>query len=227
MSRKTLLFVTVLGLVGIMLPVQADDVRVRDLPIPDGATDVSTMKRRGDVRFQVTTDFKTTGNFYAAKLAEQKWTKSGKDNLQRNFWVQKFAKDKLSLEVRVDSRDGGSEVRLTPKGLMWEEDDQPTPKDLPLPKEGTEVKYDDFFESIEFKSPSNVKEMAEFLTKELGEKKWTKDVTEFDLETFVRMKFTQGKSSLTIDIRGEDSGSEVAIRTKGMQWDGMKGEIER
>lgn len=227
MPRKTLIFVTVLGLIGIMAPAQADDMRVRDLPIPDGATDVSYMKRRGDIRFQVSSDFKTAGNFYAKKLAEQKWAKSGKDNLQRNFWVQKFAKDKLSLEVRVDSRDGGSEVRLTPKGLLWDEDDQPTPKDLPLPKDAQEIKYDDFFESIEFKSPSNVKAIAEFLTKELGEKKWTKDATEFDLATFVRMKFTQGKSSLAIDIRGEDSGSEVAIRTKGMQWDGMKAEIER
>ena len=110
---------------------------------------------------------------------------------------------------------------------MWEEDDQPTPKDLPLPKDATEIEYDDFFESIEFKSPSNVKAVAEFLTKELGERKWTKDATEFDLATFVRMKFTQGKSSLEIDIRAEDTGSEVAIRTKGMQWDGMKAEIER
>lgn len=227
MSRKTLLFVTVLALTGITTPARADDMRVRDIPLPDGATDVSYMKRRGDIRFQVSSDFKTAGNFYAKKLAEQKWTKSGKDNLQRNFWVQTFAKDKLSLEVRVDSRGGGSEVRLTPKGLMWDEDDQPTPKDLPLPKDATEIKYDDFFESIEFKSPSKVKAIAESLTKELGEKKWTKDATEFDLANFVRMKFTQGKSSLSIDIRGGDSGSEVAIKTKGMQWDGMKAEIER
>ena len=135
MSRTAVLFVAVLGLIGIMMPAQADDMRVRDIPIPDGATDISYMKRRGDVRFQVPSDFKTAGNFYAKKLAEEKWTKSGRDNLQRNFWVQQFAKDKLSLEVRVDSRGEGSEVRLTPKGLMWDEDDQPTPKDLPLPKD--------------------------------------------------------------------------------------------
>jgi hypothetical protein len=103
MSRKTTLFVTVLGLFGIMLPVRADQMRVREIPIPEGATDVSFMKRRGDIRFQVPSDFKIVGSFYAKKLAEQKWLKSGKDNLQRNFWVQGFAKDKISLEVRVDS----------------------------------------------------------------------------------------------------------------------------
>ena len=73
-------------------------------------------------------------DFYAKKLAERQWTKAAKDNLQRNFWVQTFSKGEISLEVRVDGRGEGSEVRLTPKGMMWEEDDQPTPKDLPLPE---------------------------------------------------------------------------------------------
>lgn len=227
MSRTTLHLVTAVVLIGIAMPALAVEMRVRDLPVPEGATDVSYMKRRGDVRFQVPLDFKTAGNFYAKKLIEQKWAKSGKDNLQSNFWVQKFSKDKVSLEVRVDSRGDGSEVRLTPKGLMWEEDDQPTPKDLPLPKDATELEYDDFFESIKLKCPSNLKETTEFLTKELSERKWTKEAMEVDVATFVRMKFTQGKSSLTIDIRGEDTGSEVAIRTKGMQWDGMKQEIAK
>ena len=227
MVRNALLFVVVWGLFGSMLPARADDLRVKDIPIPEGATDVSVMKRRGDIRFQVKSDFKTAGDFYAKKLVEQKWAKSGKDNLQRNFWVQTFAKDKVSLEVRVDSRGTGSEVRLTPKGLMWEEDDQPTPKDLPLPKDATEIEYDDFFESIEFKTAADVKATAEFLTKELGDKKWTKGATEFDLTTFVRTKVTQGKSSLAIDIRSEDTGSEVAIKSKGMQWDGMKAELAR
>ncbi|MBM3204130.1 hypothetical protein FJZ55_09540, partial [Candidatus Woesearchaeota archaeon] len=227
MSRKTCSLVAALGLIGFAILAHAEEMRVRDIPIPDEATDVSTMKRRGDIRFRVKSDFKTAGNFYTKKLTEQKWTKSKKDNLQRNFWVQKFEKDRLSLEVRVDSRDGGSEVRLTPQGLMWEEDDQPTPKDLPLPKDATEIEYDDFFESIEFKSPTGVKLLAESLTKELDERKWIKKETEYDLENFVRMKFSQGKSTLSIDIRNEDSGSEVAIRTKGMQWDGMKAEIKR
>jgi hypothetical protein len=111
--------------------------------------------------------------------------------------------------------------------MMWEEDDQPTPKDLPLPAEATEVEYDDFFGSIEFKSPSNVKTVAEFLSRELEKRKWTKAATEYDLATFVRMTFTQDKSSLEIDVRADDTGSEVAIRTKGMQWDGMKAEIAR
>ena len=227
MFKRIHLHAAVFVLIGMSSWAIGDESRVKDLPIPEGATDISRMKRRGDVRFMVNSDFKTTGNFYAKQLADRHWTKSGKDNLQRNFWVQKFSKDKMSLEVRVDSREGGSEVRLTPKGLMWEEDDQPSPKDLSLPKDATDVEYDDFFESIKFKSPSNVKAVADFLTEELAARKWTKEATELDLATFVRLKFTQGKSSLEVDIRAEDIGSEVAIRTKGMQWDGMKAEIAR
>lgn len=217
----------VLVLVGISSGTNGDEMRVKDLPVPEGASDVSFMKRRGDVRFTMNSDFKSAGNYYAKKLAELKWSKSGRDNLQRNFWVQKFAKDKMSLEVRVDSRGKGSEVRLTPQGLMWEEDDQPRPKDLPLPKDAADIEYDGFFESIKMTSPSNVKALAETLSKELTERKWTKTATEFNLDTFVRMKFTQDKSTLDIDIRSEDNGSEVSIRTKGMQWDEMKAEIER
>ncbi len=208
--------------IGISTQVLADELRVKDLPIPEEATEITYLKRRGDVRFQMASDFKTVGSFYLKKLTESKWTKSGRDNLQRNFQVQTFTKGNVSLEVRVDSRGTGSEVRLTPKGMMWEEDDQPTPKDLPLPADATELEYDDFFESIEFKCASDVKTVVEFLSQELEQREWTKAATEFDLATFVRMKFTKQKSTLDIDVRAEDSGCEVAIRTKGMQWDGMK-----
>lgn len=74
-------------LVGMASWASGEELRVKDLPLPDGATDISFMKRRGDVRFTVESDFKTTGNYYAKKLADLKWTKSKKDNLQRNFWV--------------------------------------------------------------------------------------------------------------------------------------------
>ena len=230
MFRKNLTLVAimmVLGLIAGPALVLADEMRVLDLPIPEGAKDVTYVKRRGDVRFQLTSDFKTVGVFYAQTLADQQWTKSAKENLQRSFWVQTFSKDNVSLVVRVASRGGGTEVRLTPKGMMWEEDDQPTPKDLPLPAEATDLEYDDFFESIEFKSPSDVKTVVEFLSRELEKRTWTKAATVFDLDSFVRMKFTQKKSTLEIDVRADDTGSEVEIRTKGMQWDGMKAEIER
>lgn len=143
---------------------------VKELPIPAGATDLTYMKRRGDIRCRVTTDVQPTGEFYAKQLAEQRWTKSGKDNVQRDFWVQKFGRGPLTLEVRVDRRAGGSEVRLTPAGLLWDEDLAPFAKDLPLPTTATVIEYDDFFESIKFHSPDNVKTVADFLSRQLAEK---------------------------------------------------------
>jgi len=208
---RLLVVMLVVGMIGVMSPAVADETRVRDLPIPEGATDITFVKRRGDVRFQVTTDFKATGGFYTEKLAEQQWNKSGKDNLQRDFRVQKFSKKAVSLEVRVDSMDGGSEVRLTPTGMMWDEDDEPTPKDLPLGPDAAGIEYDGFFESIEFKSPSDVKSVVEYLSGEFEKREWTKAATEFDFATFARLKFTRQKSSLEIDVRAEDAGSEVSI----------------
>ncbi|MCA9137049.1 MAG: hypothetical protein KDB00_09825 [Planctomycetales bacterium] len=230
MFRNSIYFVAAFVLTGLTIPASpstAQDMRVVDIPVMDGGTDITRMKRRGDVRYKIESDFKTVGNFYAKTLTGQGWSKFRTENLQRNFWVQTFLKDKMTLEVRVDTRENGCEVRLTPKGMMWEEDDQPTPKDLPYPKDAADLEYNDFFGSIEYTSPSDVKTIGTFLSDELSKKMWTKVSTDFDTETFVRMKFKQSKSTLDIDVRAEDAGCKVSIRTKGMQWDGMKEEIER
>jgi|GEM_PF-1000369 len=202
--------------------IASDKPLVQDIPIPDGATDITYIKRRGDVRFQVASEFKTTGNFYAKKLSELRWTKSGKDNLQRNFWVQKFAKGNLSLEVRVDSREGGSEVRLTPTGLLWDEDLALHAKDLAIPEDATDIEYQDFLGWIRFKSPSDVKSVADFLTQNLEKQKWTKSGTDQVTERFVRLERANGKSSLSLDVTAESDGCRVWISTKGLNWDGIK-----
>jgi hypothetical protein len=49
-----------------------------------------------------------------------------------------------------------------------------SPKDLPLTADATEIEYDDFFESIEFKSQSDVKTVVAFLTGELEKRKWAR-----------------------------------------------------
>jgi len=229
MIQRKLHFVPVLlmlGLTGASALTLANEMRVVNLPLPEGATDITYVKRRGDVRCRVKSDFKTVATFYAKKLTEQQWTKSKKDNLQRSFWIQTFSKKDSTLEVRVDKKDRGCEVRLTPMEMMWEEDDQPTPKDLPIPADATELEYEDFLERIEFNTASNLKTVVGFLVSELEKRKWAKASTEYDLVNFVRMTFTQQKSTLDIDVRAEESGGEVDIRTNGMNWDGMKAEIE-
>lgn len=229
MTQKHLPFVPTLvflGLIGASSLMMADEMRVRDLPVPDGAMNITYMKQRGDVRCQVPFDFKTAGNSYARQLAAQQWTKSARDNLQDNFWVQTYSKNNVSLVVRVSSREGGSDVRLTPTGMMWDEDSQPTPKDLPYPEGFTDIEYSDFFETIKYKCPSDVKTVANYLSEELQKKEWTPGETDFNRDEFVRLNFSHQTSTLTIDIRANDAaGADVSIRTKGMQWDGMKEEI--
>lgn len=205
----------------------AQNMRVEDVPLIEGATDVSYMKRRGDVRYEVNSDFKSVGNFYAQKLAADQWKKSQRDNLQRNFWVQTFSKGTMTLVVRVSDNDSGTDVRLTPTGLMWAEDDQPSPKDLPFPEDVSNLEYNDFLGWIDYSTSGDVKSVAEFLSQELETRKWTKDDTPFNLDHFVKMKFSKDKSTLEIDVRESDAGSDVDIRTKGMNWDGMKEEVAR
>nr|WP_095740453.1 hypothetical protein [Rhodopirellula sp. SM50] len=213
--------------IGIGAPAVAQEMRVRNLLVPDGATEYSMMKRRGDVRFQMPSDFKTVGKLYAQKLTEQGWRKSARDNLQSSFWVQTFAKNKMTLVVRVSEEQGGSAVRLTPTGMMWEEDDQPTPKELPIPDDATDLDYSDFFETVEFKTSSDLKTVQKYLIEELEKRNWTKDKTTMDFDHYVSMNFSQKKSSLKVNLTAEDDGCEVEFRTEGMQWDGMKEEIAR
>ncbi|WP_182865071.1 hypothetical protein [Stieleria mannarensis] len=230
MSRRLLHSVAallVLSAIVFPAPSDAQEMRVRDLIVPEGATQYSMMKRRGDVRFQLPSDFKSVGNLYAQKLTEQGWRKSAKDNLQSSFWVQTFAKGNVSLVVRVSEEGGGTAVRLTPTGMMWEEDDQPTPKELPIPDDATDLEYSDFFETVEFKSPSDLKTTQQYLVQELEKRNWKKDATTMDFAHYVSMTFSQKKSSLTVNLTAEDDGCEVEFRTKGMQWDGMKEEIAR
>lgn len=204
----------------------AEEPRVQEIPIPKDASDVSYMRKRGDIRFKVSLDMKTAGNFYATTLKEQQWTKSGKDNLQKNFWVQSFAKNHCKLEVRVDQRDGSCEIRLTPTGFAWDEDLAPRPKDLPIPEDAKEIKYDDFFERIEFQSATPLDRLADFYVSKLDPKTWVKSGEDLISKNTVQLKRTSGKASVTVAIRHEDDSNKVTLTTKGMVWDDIKTDNE-
>lgn len=112
----------------------AEEPRVKEIPLPEEAGSVSYSKSRGDIRMQYPGDFKQAGEFYRQKLTQEGWSKAGKDNLQKSFWVQTFTKDNRELQVRTSNAGTGSEIRLTPKGYLWEEDLSPRPKSIPIPK---------------------------------------------------------------------------------------------
>jgi len=220
-STKLFVFSLVLiSMVGITS--HAGEPRVQEIPLPNDATDVTFVRQRGDIRFKVASDMKTAGNFYATILKEQQWTKSEKDNVQKNFWVQSYTKKDCQLEVRVDQRESGCEIRLTPTGFAWEEDAAPRPKDLPIPEDAKELKYDDFFERIEFQSATPLDQLANFYVSKLDAKIWSKSKADLITADVAQLRRTSGKASVLIAIDREGDLNQVKITTKGMVWDEIK-----
>ncbi|MFO0883856.1 MAG: hypothetical protein U0894_06680 [Pirellulales bacterium] len=201
---------------------QAQDARVQDIPVPKEATEISYNKSRGDIRMKFPGDMKAAGEFYRAQLTQQQWTKPGKDNVQAKFWVQTFQKGKQELVVRTESRPGGSDIRVTPKGFLWDEDLAPRPEDIPIPENALELEYDDFFQRIEFKHKLSLKELVDFYSSKLPEKVWAKSGEDSVRDSSATLVRKSGKAKLTITIDAEDEASEVEIKTTGMSWDQIK-----
>ena len=195
---------------------------VTDIPLPKDATGVSYMKSRGDIRLKTANDMKSAGEFYQSLLGQQQWTKSEKDNLQKNFWVQTFVKQNRKLVVRVEMREGGCEIRLTPKGFLWDEDLAPHPKDIPIPEVAEGLKYDDFFESIEYQHKFTPEQLVAFYNAKLDSKTWSKSGNDSVTEKSAFLKRTSGKASLAITISNSDEVRTVKISTMGMSWDEIK-----
>ncbi len=197
--------------------------RVQEIPLPPEATDVTYIKSRGDIRMKFPEDMKAAGEFYRTELTQQKWTKSKKDNLQKNFWVQTFSNGDLTLEVRADNRGTGCEIRLTPTGYLWDEDLAPRPETIPIPEDASDVEYDDFFEKIEFKHEDTPEELIEFYASKLIPPTWNKSTEDRADEDSGYLVRESGKASVSIRIEVEDEESVVTISTEGMSWD----EIEK
>ncbi|MBL8817465.1 MAG: hypothetical protein JNL58_15675 [Planctomyces sp.] len=197
--------------------------RVQEIPLPPEATDISYSKDRGDIRMKFPEDMKAAGEFYRTELTRQKWTRSKKDNLQKNFWVQTFSNGDRTLEVRADNRGTGCEIRLTPTGYLWDEDLAPRPETIPIPEDASDVEYDDFFERIEFKHEDTPEELIEFYASKLIPPTWNKSTEDRADEGSGYLVRESGKASVSIRIEVEDEESVVTISTEGMSWD----EIEK
>ena len=195
---------------------------VKDVKLPKDASDVTYNKSRGDVRFKISMDMKAAGEFFKAELTKDQWTKPKKDNLQKSFWVQTFSKQGKTLEVRTENAAGGCEVRLTPTGLLWDEDFAPLVKDIPLPPDASETKYDDFFESIEFQHTLTTKELSDFYAQKLDSKVWSPSGEDTLSERSASLKRISGTATLSITISTSDQQRKVRIKTKGMSWDEIK-----
>ncbi len=200
----------------------AQQPHVREIPLPKEVANVSYSHSRGDIRMRFAGDMKAAGEFYRLDLSQKQWTKSTKDNLQKNFWVQTFKKQNLELVVRISILDDGCEIRLTPKGYLWDEDFAPRPEDIPIPDNAQQLKYDDFFTSIEFPHDDSPKQLIDFYASKLDSKTWSNSSVDQASERSGVLQRTSGTASIAIYVDVEKGKSNVRIKTKGMSWDKIK-----
>ncbi len=201
----------------------AQEARVQEIPLPKDAKEISYLKSRGDIRMKLAGDMKKAGEFYRSELTQKQWTKSAKDNLQKTFWVQTFKKQNLELVVRTSNNsDEECDIRLTPKGFLWDEDFAPRPEDIPIPDNTQQLKYDDFFTSIEFQHADSPKQLIDFYASKLDSKTWTNSSGDQSSERSGVLQRTSGTASIAIHINVEKGKSNVRIKTQGMSWDKIK-----
>ncbi len=105
-------------------------------------------------------------------------------------------------------------------------DDKPTDadgpvhvRDLPLPKDASDVEYKQLVEQITFKSPADVKTLAAYLSQKLKAQGWD-DPDSRDLITLQSaiLKREKGEASLTIFVKRASQGSAVNIMSEGLSW---------
>jgi hypothetical protein len=103
----------------------------------------------------------------------------------------------------------------------------PTPKpplaalnvrDLPLPKDATDVEYKDLVEQMTFKSPAKVQLLANDFAKKLAEQGWKGEGGDLVTPKTAILNRTRGEATLTIMVKPAASGSTVQIFATGLEW---------
>ncbi len=103
----------------------------------------------------------------------------------------------------------------------------PTPKpavaalnvrDLPLPKDATDVEYKDLVEQMAFRSPTKVQSLANDFAKKLAEQGWKGEGGDLVTAKTAILNRTRGEATLTIMVKPAGSGSTVQIFATGLEW---------
>ena len=103
----------------------------------------------------------------------------------------------------------------------------PTPKpavaalnvrDLPLPKDATDVEYKDLVEQMVFRSSIKVQSLANDFAKKLAEQGWKGEGGDLVTAKTAILNRTRGEATLTIMVKPAGSGSTVQIFATGLEW---------
>ncbi|HZN34370.1 MAG TPA: hypothetical protein VFB80_11145 [Pirellulaceae bacterium] len=96
-------------------------LNVRDLPLPEGASEVTYKKLVEMITYKCPSDVKTTATFLMEKLAAGGWDKSGPDLVTPASAIIARKRGGATLRLIITPSDDGSEVKLFTTGLAWDE----------------------------------------------------------------------------------------------------------
>ena len=94
---------------------------VRDLPLPEGASEVAYKKLVEMITYKCPSDVKATATFLTEKLAASGWSKSGPDLVTPASAILARERGTATLRLIITTSDAGSEVKLFTTGLAWDD----------------------------------------------------------------------------------------------------------
>ncbi len=99
----------------------AATLNVKDLPLPEGASDVAYKKLVEQMTFKTANDVETTAEAFATGLKKQGWERSGADLIGGTSAILRRKMGKAELTIFVKPSGEGSAVTMMTSGLSWDE----------------------------------------------------------------------------------------------------------
>jgi hypothetical protein len=94
--------------------------------------------------------------------------------------------------------------------------------DLPMPEDATDVERKKLVEHLNYKSPSSVTKVTEFLVQKLEGDGWESDGSDLKNAQTAILNRKKGDAELTIFVKTDGTGTKVNMMTKGLNWDERK-----
>ena len=145
------------------------------------------------------------------------------DSKRKSTFDATFDIELLVVELPPDGAKPGSEPKedAPPAGEAKPAPKQGTVhyKDLPLPKDATDVEYKKIVGQIKCKSATNYKAVAKALTESLAGQGWATAGPDLVGPASAILKRKMGDASLTIFVKPADAGSTVTVMSTGLSWD--------
>ncbi len=92
-------------------------------------------------------------------------------------------------------------------------------RDLPLPRDATDVEYKQIVEQMLFKSASTVRALAADWTKKLAEQGWTKEGADLITPSSAILNRARGEATLTVMMKPVGVGCQVTVFSTGLNWE--------